>query len=221
MGAGSMKNSKAVKLVTGTVIILFVIMIMFLYMKNLDLAMKEDIIVALNEIGKHDIKSIEKEVQNCWDVLEGISDNLMQLQCETISEIQTNLVVNRTMANFRYLCLIDSGGKLYTDYFLIQNESDHDFLSFFDEYGGKFVTRYDRHDNKNKELERELVLYGMEITPFTVEDVEFVKILGMYDINSIREGFNIKSFNDRGYSTVIESDGTMLFTSMRPATWAR
>ena len=93
MGAGAMKNSKAVKLVTGTVIILFVIMIMFLYMKNLDSAMKEDIIVALNEIGKHDIKSIEKEVQNCWDVLEGISDNLMQLQCETISELQTNLVV--------------------------------------------------------------------------------------------------------------------------------
>ena len=47
----------------------------------------------------------------------------------------------------------------------------------------------------------------MEITPFMVKDVEFVKILGMYDINSIREGFNIKSFNDRGYSTVIESDG--------------
>ena len=69
MGAGAMKNSKAVKLVTGIVIILFVIMIMFLYMKNLDSAMKEDIIVALNEIGKHDIKSIEKEVQNCWDVL--------------------------------------------------------------------------------------------------------------------------------------------------------
>ena len=47
----------------------------------------------------------------------------------------------------------------------------------------------------------------MEITPFTVDDVEFVKILGMYDINSIREGFNIKSFSDRDYSTVIESDG--------------
>ena len=91
-----MKNSKAVKLVTGIVIILFMIMSMFVYLKNLVSAMKEDIIAALNEIGNHDIKSIEKEVQNCWDILEGISDNLVLLQCETISELQSKLVLNCT-----------------------------------------------------------------------------------------------------------------------------
>ena len=207
METDMMKNSKAVKPVTGIAIILFVITTMLVYLKKLDSAMKEDIIVALNEIGKHDIISIEGEVQDCWDVLEGISDNLLRLQCQTISEVQTSLVLDRAVANFRYLCLIDSEGRLYTDYFLIQDEGDHDFLPFFDEYGSRFVTRYDRHDSKNIELERELVLYGTEITPFTVEDVKFVKILGMYDISAIREEFNINSFDGRGYSTVIESDG--------------
>ena len=202
-----MKNSKAVKLVTGIVIILFVIMSMFVYLQNLNSTMKEDILVALNEIGNHDIKSIEKEVQNCWDVLEGISDNFVQETCETITELQIQLVRSRTVANFQYLYLIDSEGKLYTDNFLIQDENDHDFLFFFDEYGSQFVTRYDRNDNNLAEIEKELILYGMEITPFTVGDVEFVKILGMYDISAIREEFNIKSFNDRGYSTVIESGG--------------
>ena len=204
-----MNNSNAVKVMTGIVIFLFVMQVMSVYLKSLDAAMKEDIIVTLNEIGSHDIKSIEKEVQNCWDVLEGISEDFVREPCETISEVQTKLVRNRTAASLRYVYLIDGEGKLYTDNPLIRNGNDHDFLSFFDKYGSKFVTRYDRRDDKHHlaELEKELVLYGMEITPFTAEDAEFTKILGMYDVSAIREGFNIKSFNDRGYSTVIELDG--------------
>ena len=202
-----MKNSKAVKWVTGIVIIAFVIVIMFAYVKNLDSAMKEDIIVALNEVGRHDIKSIEKEVQNCWDVLESIRDNFELYHCETVSELQTRIVRNRAVANFRYLYLIDSEGKLYTDNFLIRGADDHDFLSLFDGYKNKFVMRYDRRENNIAEIEKELILYGVEITPFTVEGVKFEKILGMYDISAIREEFNITSFNGRGYSTVIESSG--------------
>ena len=168
-----MKNSKAVKWVAGIVIIAFVIVIMFAYVKNLDSAMKEDIIVALNEVGLHDIKSIEKEVQNCWDVLESIRDNFEQYHCETVSELQTRIVRNRAVANFRYLYLIDSEGKLYTDNFLIRGADDHDFLSLFDGSKNKFVMRYDRRENSITEIEKELILYGVEITPFTVEGVKF------------------------------------------------
>ena len=202
-----MKYSKAVKLVVGIVIIAFVIVIMFAYVKNLDSTMKEDIIVALNEVGSHDIKSIEKEVQNCWDVLENIRDDFEQYDCETVSELQAWIVRNRAVANFQYLYLIDSEGKLYTDNFLIRGADDNDFLSLFDGSKNKFVMRYDRRENSIAEIEKELILYGVEITPFTVEGVKFEKILGMYDISAIREEFNITSFNDRGYSTVIESSG--------------
>ena len=162
-----MKYSKAIKLVTGIVIILFVIMAMLVYLKSLDSAMKEDIIVAVNEIGNHDIISIEKEVQKCWDTLESISNNFSQSRSETISELQTRLFLNRAVAGFRYLYLIDSEGNLYTDNLLIQSKHDHNYLSFFDEYGSRFVTRCDTQDSNHRlpELEKELVLYGLEITP--------------------------------------------------------
>lgn len=114
-----MNHSKAIASLTWLVVILFVMQIMVVYLKNLDSAMKEDIIAALNEIGNHDIKSIEKGVQNCWGVLEGISEDFALEPCETVGEVQARLVRDRELANFRYLYLIDSEGRLYTDNFLI------------------------------------------------------------------------------------------------------
>ena len=52
-----MKNSKVLRLMTEIVTIVFVTMVLFLYLRGLDSAMRRDIIIALNEIGKHDIKA--------------------------------------------------------------------------------------------------------------------------------------------------------------------
>ncbi len=91
----------------------------------------------------------------------------------------------------------------------ILDAKDNIYLSFFEKNNGDtFIARYDMNaSEEDNETVREVLVHGVRLYDASIGDTNFKGIVGLRNIDVIQEHLRIESFNGRGFSSIINSEG--------------
>ena len=177
------------------------------YIGQLNRAVSESTGINIEELALHDIKSIEGLTNKTWQELEHVAERIRLYDCATTKDVQNRLILERTSSSFDAVYLLDDQGNAYTDTLTILDSVAQDFDALLSEYGNvPFVVRYEE-SGVISEMRKATLMYGVPLEPFQVEGVTFVSILGRTKISTVQNQLRIESFDGRGYSSIIDSNG--------------
>lgn len=178
------------------------------YIYQLNRAVADTTIENMKELSLHDIKSIQNYLNMSWETLDGITERLSLSNYKTIEAVQEHLKAEKASCSFDTLYLLDESGNAYYDTFRIMNADDFALQRF--EESDYFVVRGDLRTNTPVEAQRENLVYGSRIYDLEIDGITFVGLIAQRKINSIQNYLKIDSFGERGYSSVIDSDGNYI-----------
>lgn len=166
----------------------------------------------IDELAQHDMKNIKNFISGRWKSMRAICDEIRvkDSNINTVEDIQHELNIKTMSEDFDHLYLIDSEGRLYSDIYVISEKEDNPYLEYFTGESTEFASRYDDRSAFH-EYKYEYMIYGVDFSDdpiiATDGDVKFVGMILLNDISKIRESLRISSFDNRGYNSVIDSDG--------------
>ncbi len=201
-------KSKYSKVVSIFVFIILTSIIVFFSYNTISNAVKSIIIQNIDELAEHDMQNIQEYVSGRWSDMISICNELKNEDTDNVKKLQDKLNIKTLAGRFSRLYMIDSNGRLYSDIYVTYEKDKNDFLQYFDTDKKKFVMRYD--DNKRySELKKEYLLYRLNLSddPLTIADTEFIGMIALNDISEIQNKMRITSFNGKGYSSVINTNG--------------
>ncbi len=196
---------------TFTIVSIFLILMFAVFTASyniLDYSVKKIIIQNIDELAEHDMQNIREYVIMQYGNMKSIVTELGIHTPETVKELQDELNVEVKTSNFTKMFLIDEENNLYSDTYTFVSSSENDFLDFFSgENGREFVRRYD-----DDELQSEFLLYGLDFhdDPIELAGVTFTGMAALTDISEIQDKMHIYSFDGRGYSSVINTNGNYI-----------
>lgn len=185
------------------------------YMNRLSLATESSVLAFMQELSEHDLQNIQSELNSSWDEISSIYSRTEAGRCETIQELCSRLNIEQTTNTFDLIYLVDSEGNIYSGANVVQDGSGKAYIRPLLSGEQKFVMRYDEADIL--EATRESLIYGIQCTPFQVDDVEFIGIVGFAKINLIEERLKIDSFDGQGYTGIIDGAGNYVVNRNRSA----
>ncbi|MDO4337114.1 MAG: ATP-binding protein [Eubacteriales bacterium] len=159
----------------------------------------------IQELAEHDLNAIKTNVEKNWDQLESIHDRMLYYDFSGIKGMQEIMHVEQNTNGIEKLYYVAEDGKLYSGDFVITEDSD--LISELKKEDGRFVLRYDEVNTDIPELQREYLLYGIQIEPWEVDDIVFVGIISKKLTDSMQEDLIIESYNGQGSGSVVDADG--------------
>lgn len=162
----------------------------------------------MEELSKHDEKSIISGLEHRWLNVNGIATEIRQADLQNITEMQRQLNIKAQTIACDEVVLVTDTGKKFSSKFSI-TESDQEILELCKNSPNNFAYRKDR-EGTHADARKELLLVGSKIKSFTIENNKFQYILCYYDIDSLTDELKIDSYEGKGYSSVIDVDGNYL-----------
>ncbi len=169
----------------------------------------------ISEMTAHDMKNVRAYVSDRWTKLDGIGRSIRARQCADIGEVLDELGYNMLNDDIDRLYIMDDEGNLYSNFKTVYPKEENYFWSFFTDDSEKIARRYE-DDGHYSSGQNAYMVYGLSFwdNPIVTEDksVRFVAVIMLNDITRIRSRLRISSFNDRGYSSVINKLGQYIVT---------
>ncbi len=191
-----------------TLIIIFVVLFIFsLIYKTIANRIISNSLSNMNELSRHDEKNIRSSLEYRFREIEGLANVVRLLEYDNIEDVLEYLDIKvETLNGLDAVLVADDGTKLNS---LFEVTEDKELLDYANSQEDRFLTTKNIEDPETGETKNVLLL-GIRIEPFTVEDKNFVYAACYYDTNSLRDDLRIKSFNNTGYSSVIDFDGNYI-----------
>ncbi len=183
-----------------------VISVVYIYISQLQQVVNNNTISGMQELSAHDINNIRTHLDNGWSELENIVERLKISDVKDYDELMHQLYAEASTATFDNLFILDSKGNLYTDYNKISFKSEHDMDRFIPGEKGRLVLRYN-YDDLTVEGEGEAVFYSVGVKDFSVNDTDYICLIGARDLEYSKEKLRFESFGGQGYSSIIDSEG--------------
>ncbi len=169
----------------------------------------------ISEMTAHDMKNVKAYVSDRWTKLDGIGRSIRARKCADIDSILDELKFNMLYDDIDRLYIMDDEGNLYSHLRIVYPKDENYFWNFFTEGSDKIACRYE-DDGHYSSGQNAYMLYGLSFwdRPIVTEDksTRFVAVIMLNDITRIRTRLRISSFNDRGYSSVINKLGQYIVT---------
>lgn len=177
----------------------------FWYYRQIDDKIYQSMIDNIQELAEHDLNAIKTNVDKNWNQLQAIHSRMLYYKYSGIGEVQERLHVEQNTNGIEKLYYVDENGKLYSGDYIIAEDSN--LMLEFKEGADRFVIRYDEVNTSIPELQREYLLYGIQIEPWVVEDVVFTHMLSKIPLDSMQDDLIIQSYDGQGSSSVVDADG--------------
>ena len=175
------------------------------YYRQIDDKIYQSMIDNIQELAEHDLNAIKTNVDKNWNQLQAIHSRMLYYKYSSIGEIQERLHVEQNTNGIEKLYYVDENGKLYSGDYIIAEDSN--LMLEFKEEDDRFVVRYDEVNTSIPELQREYLLYGIQIEPWVVEGVVFTHMLSKIPLDSMQDDLIIQSYDGQGSSSVVDADG--------------
>lgn len=177
----------------------------FWYYRQIDDKIYQSMIDNIQELAEHDLNAIKTNVDKNWNQLQAIHNRMLYYKYSSIGEVQERLHVEQNTSGIEKLYYVDENGKLYSGDYMIAEDSN--LMLEFKEESDRFVVRYDEVNTSIPELQREYLLYGIQIEPWVVEGVVFTHMLSKIPLDSMQDDLIIQSYDGQGSSSVVDADG--------------
>ncbi|MCM1251605.1 MAG: ATP-binding protein [Clostridium sp.] len=198
---------------------IIVSLVAFIYVRQMNKAISENIINSISEIAEHDKATIQTYIEICWKDLHRIAERFTSFECKTIEDVETRINLECASSGFTHIYLVAEDGTVYTDKYVIYTPDNVtlnrnlDFLSYFDHGNDNIVIRFD-DKTEGGWLAKESILYGIRLHDYSVDGVKMFALIGISDISSIQDNMVIDSFikngNVRGHSALIDMNGNYI-----------
>lgn len=185
------------------------------YIHQLSLTTESSVLASMRELSGHDQQNIQSELKRSWEEISAVYSRTQAGKSETIQDVCSRLNIEQTSNVFDRIYLVDSEGRTYSGANTVQDDSGKIYVQLLLDGRERFALRYD--DVGMLEMIRENLVYGTRCAPFRVEGVEFIGIVGFAKINMIEERLKIDSFDGRGYTGIIDTDGNYVVNRNRAA----
>ncbi len=160
----------------------------------------------IEEVAKHDGKSIMSNLQQRWNYSEGIATEIEEMNITSIKEMYEKLKVEAKTINARELFLISSSGDFYSsDKDIKRNEDLFDICKDSQKHFACYYLDNDEYSGDN-----EVLFIGTRVTPFYIDNIEFEYIAYFYDTALLVNEVEINLYNGRGSSNVVDLEGNYI-----------
>ncbi len=200
-------KNKYLQIISCILLLLLIFGVIALYVCMVRNEVTKNVSFSMEEIARHDIDSIQKTISDSLDRLKYSAARIKLLNCETIEEMQQMLQFECESSVFDEIMLIGEDDKLYSRYEILEAK-DNTYLSFFNKNDGEsFISRYDMNSSDDGNTVHEVLVHGARLYDMSIDGVNFKGIVGLRDIDVIQEHLRIESFDGRGYSSIINTEG--------------
>lgn len=202
-------------LIASTLVIIF--LVTFVYIRQLNRTILDNIISSISEIAAHDKATIETYIEICWEDLAEIQERFVSYGCETTEEIESRMDLECEASSFAHIYLIAEDGTLYTDHCgadaLVGVSGKENLLSCFANGEERVVARFDEQTAEDGPVEKR-ILYGVRLHDYVVDGTKMFAMAGVSDISSIQDKMVINSYEkdgkSRGHSALVDLDGSYI-----------
>lgn len=160
------------------------------------------------ELAEHDSLNITDKLNHYRSSLLETADMLRMHKVDTIEEAVNMLKLKRIANRMNNLFLIGSGGMTYSYNNTILDQSGEDYIQEVTEKGHEYLAKPDAAASWyewNNSLR-----YAIPIPPLLLNGEEIVGICGEYPFEEIGASLQLKSFDEKGISTLIDRNGNVL-----------
>ncbi len=165
---------------------------------------KEIAVQNMREMALHDEVSVESNIDNEYQILDGIGTYIGQMKCSTQQELLLTLSQCSLIIDCKKLTLVSENGKtLSSDQVAAYDE---DLLKQCMDTEAHYVFWIeDNEDSAGAQL-----YFGAETAPFTVEEETYWYITAEMDIDILQENLKVESYDGEGYSNIIDAEGNYI-----------
>ncbi len=166
----------------------------------------------MEELSQHDERSIGANLENKWEVLNGIGRYLEIQDLEDTEELLSELADCENLLDCLRLTLISEEGF----YANSNGEAGQDEAMKPRGHEGRKMFAY-RAETRDADQEdgSEVLRMGVKLDPITVEGRAYTYLIARLSIDAIESDLKIDSYNGLGYSSVIDPDGSYIVNSFR------
>ena len=161
----------------------------------------------MEDISEHDKKSIYSSLEYRWLAGESIGTEIRQSKYTDTKTMLTQLNIKAQSLEGIDIALVTEDGKVFNSNYSVSD--DKELIKNIKDLGDRFVLRQDNPDYKT-DYRKELLLIGSKLQPFTIDGNKFMYIVSYYDIDLLQDELKIDSFDEQGYSSVIDSEGNFI-----------
>ncbi len=208
-----------------TIIILIVVSVILAvlgsaaYYNRLNDTINDSILQNMKEMSEHDVKNIKSTLDSTWRDLESTGARLevYRDRIDDIEQFQAFLRVEKVATFFSKIYMIDTNGNVYTDTYIINDGVNLKYVSdLMNGVAGqtKCVGWYS--EISSSIVDKNSLFYGVTIDKISLniknslgdqEELEFVGVIGIANVLDIAKTLEISSFDGRGLSMVIDTNG--------------
>ncbi len=211
MRGGENKKNKDLKKATPVLAVLIIAAMLCLWMVSYNLVTKQVIktsVSSIEELAKHDERSIMEDLYSRWEAMEGIVQDLRERDRGSVEEVSKSLSSFARMMDWLRLTLVAEDGSV-----LVSGETEDSNLALLEvckSSGTKFIRRRVDADNASPYVFVENLQAGIKMDPLLVGDKEYTYLVARMHINTLESMLKIDSYGGLGYSSVIDTDGSYI-----------
>lgn len=182
--------------------------IIALYIHHLSRSISSLTLNALEELSQHDMYNINGTLEHTWEHLNSTAQRIRHSQPETFLELADELYEKQDSSPLEGMGLLDADGLLHTADQQTISVKDSEYVRRLENGERKTVLLYKGARIPN--LKEPALLYAVKIQHFKVEDATLVAAVAVQKISHISNQLKIDSFDGKGFSTVIDSQGNFI-----------
>ncbi len=166
----------------------------------------------MEELSKHDEKSIVSGIERRWLEIEGIATEIKSSESKNIQDVLKILKLKSQTLRCLETVLVSDTGEIYTNKNTIT--PDIELLKQNMSSSNKFVYRTS-HTISNVSDTIQLLAVGSKVEKFEVAGINIEYIICYYDINTLIDELKIDSFDGQGFSSIINIEGDYIVSVNR------
>ncbi len=156
----------------------------------------------MEELAAHDERSIEADIEERWDILNGIAHNIQQIKCEKTYDLLRALSNYEQLLDCERLILIDEDGGTVNSNFVMSGEGDISIYS-----GDGQCISISETGSADAQGHKYILTLSTGITPFTVEDRRYTRISALMDISMLSKEMSADLYGGKGSSSIVDKNG--------------
>ena len=177
------------------------------YLNQLSSTVTANLMLTVDEISRHDVKTIEGSLDDSYGRLESVAERMEIFSIDDMASAQERLNLEAASSGlFNALYLLDSEGTLYSSSYVQLGPGAHAYDEMFADGRDHFVMLYDDANGK-LETTKESLIFGVRLDDLAIGERTFVAILGRSELGAISNQLLIESFDGQGVSSVVNAHG--------------
>lgn len=205
---------KNVCIVLGALVIAILLFAVRAFLDNIILNQNNQ---TVRELAIHDEHSLVNYFENEWSRLELIPLELKGMGAKSDSSLLTDLQLISQADSVATTYVVTAKGDCYLSNGV--KAKDDKIMQILAENSEKFVVLSDEYDAKLVENRKEYIIFGVKTAGVKVGDESIIAVLRKVEIDSLDNVFNLESFDGKGLSGIINSDGAYIVSTHRTSSF--